>query len=83
MEYELDEKVQRLGVTKQVKEQTKKYIRLEVLDRIQTLKEELEDMSSIVQEEMLHEDAKGEDISKLNDRIKELEMQIVKIVEGK
>ena len=80
--YELDEKVQRLGITKEIKEYEKKYIRLEVLDRIQTLKEELEDMSSIVQEEMLHEDAKDEDISKLNEKIKELEKQIVKIVEG-
>ena len=82
-EYELNEQVQRLGMKKGIKEYARKYIRLEVLDRIQTLKEELEDMSSIVQGEMLHEDAKEEDISKLNERIKELEQQIVKIVEGK
>ena len=30
---------------------------------------------------MLHEDSKDEDIEKLNDRIKELESQIVRIVE--
>lgn len=82
-EYELNEQVQRLGMKKGIKEYARKYIRLEVLDRIQTLKEELEDMSSIVQGEMLHEDAKEEDISKINERIKELEQQIVKIVEGK
>ena len=81
-EYELNEEVQRIGRIKGSKERERKYIRLEVLDRIQTLKEELEDMSGIVQEEMLHEDAKDEDIVKLNDRIKELEQQIVKIVEG-
>ena len=39
-------------------------------------------MSNIVQEDMLHEDAKDEDIEVLNNRIKELENQIVKIVEG-
>lgn len=82
-EYELNEKVQRLGRIKQSKERERKYIRLEVLDRIQTLKEELEDMSNIVKEDMLVEDAKDDDIVKLNDRIKDLEMQIVKIVEGK
>ena len=81
-EYELNEKVQRLGRIKGSKERERKYIRLEVLDRIQTLKEELEDMSDIVKEEMLIEDAKDEDIVKLNDRIKELEQQIVKIIEG-
>ena len=81
-EYELNEEVQRLGRVRGAKEHEKKYIRLEVLDRIQTLKEELEDMSDIVKEDMLNEDAKDEDIEKINERIKELEQQIVKIVEG-
>ena len=81
-EYELNEEVQRLGRVKGAKEHEKKYIRLEVLDRIQTLKEELEDMSDIVKEEMLSEDAKDQDIEQLNNRIKELEQQIVKIIEG-
>ena len=81
-EYELNEEVQRLGRVRGAKEHEKKYIRLEVLDRIQTLKEELEDMSDIVKEDMLNEDAKDEDIEKLNERIKELEQQIVKIVES-
>ena len=82
-QYELNEEVERLGRVKEAKEHQKQFIRLEVLDRIQTLKEELEDMSNIVQEEMLIEDAKDEDIEILNNRIKELEQQIVKIVEGK
>lgn len=81
-EYELNEEVQRLGRVRGAKEHEKKYLRLEVLDRIQTLKEELEDMSDIVKEDMLNEDAKDEDIEKLNERIKELEQQIVKIVES-
>ena len=80
-QYELNEEVERLGRVKGAKEHERKYIRLEVLDRIQTLKEELEDMSDIVQKDMLHEDSKDEDIEKLNDRIKELESQIVRIVE--
>ena len=82
-QYELNEEVQRLGRIKGAKEHEDKYIRLEVLGRIQTLKEELEDMSQIVQEEMLTEDVCDADIEKLNNRIKELEQQIVKIVENK
>ena len=80
-QYELDEKVERLGRVKEAKSREKRYIRLEVLGRIQTLKEELEDMSTIVKEEMLHEDASDDDIEKLNEKIKELEQQIVKIIE--
>ena len=80
-EFELNDEVQRLGKREGANEFEKKYIRLEVLDRIQTLKEELEDMSGIVKEEMLHEDVKDEEIEKLNQKIKELEQQIVKIIE--
>lgn len=80
-QYELDESVQRLGRVKGAKEHEKRYIRLEVLDRINTLKDELDDMSNIVKEEMLTEDAKDEDLTQLNDRIKDLEQQIVKIIE--
>ena len=60
-----------------------KYTRLQILDRMQTLKEELEDMEEIVKEEMLIETAKDVDIEKLNEKMKELERQIVKIVENK
>lgn len=79
-QYELNEEVQRLGRVKGTKQREKQYIRLEVLGRIQTLKEELEDMSTIVKEEMLQEDANDQDIEKLNDKIKELEQQIVEII---
>ena len=80
-QYELNDQVERIGRVKEAKEHEQKYIRLEVLDRIQTLKEELEDMSTIVKDEMLNEDQKDENISELNNKIIELEKQIVKIVE--
>lgn len=82
-QYELNEEIQRLGRIKGAKEHEEKYIRLEVLGRMQTLKEELEDMSQIVEEEMLTEDANDAEIEKINAKIKELEAQIVKIVENK
>jgi len=80
-QYELNEEVERLGRISGAKEYKRRYIRLEVLDRIQTLKEEIEDMSSIVEEEMLSEDAEDAEIAKLNEKIKALEQQIVKIIE--
>ena len=79
--YELDEKV---GMTGKVKPDAKqRYLRLEVLERMNTLKEELEDMSSIVKEEYLDKYTEDTEILKLKDRLKELEQQIVKIVENK
>ena len=79
--YELDDNINVIG--KVENKPAKEYVRLEVLGRMQTLKEELEDMESIVKEDILTEYANDEEIAKLNDRIKELEQQIVKIVENK
>ena len=59
-----------------------RYLRLEVLERMNTLKEELEDMSTIVKEEYLEKDNTDADIIKIKERLKELEAQIVKIVEN-
>ena len=57
-----------------------RYLRLEVIDRLSTLKEELEDMSAMIKDDIFDEDKKDEEIEKINDRIKELEQQIVKII---
>lgn len=59
------------------------YKKLEVIDRMETLKEELIDMESIVKEDILANTVNDDEISKLNERIKELEKQIVEIVENK
>ncbi len=79
--YELDDNINVVG--KHENKRAREYVRLEVLGRMQTLREELEDMESIVKEDILTEYANDEEIAKLNDRIKELERQIVKIVENK
>ena len=79
--YLLDESLEMIG---KVKEGTKeRYLRLDVLERMNTLKEELEDMSSIVKEEYLDKNVRDEEIIRIKERLKELEKQIVKIVENK
>ena len=79
--YELEENVEMVGKAKE--EAKQRYLRLEVLERMNTLKEEIEDMSNIVKEEYLEKDTSDEDVAKLKDRLKELEQQIVRIVENK
>ena len=79
--YELEENVEMVGKAKEGAKQ--RYLRLEVLERINTLKEEIEDMSNIVKEEYLEKDTSDEDVARLKDRLKELEQQIVRIVENK
>ena len=61
----------------------KQYLRLQVLERMETLQEEIEDMKNIVKEDMLGQDKDDEEIKRVNDRIKELERKIVEIIENK
>lgn len=79
--YELNDELQMVGKAKN--EAKERYLRLDVLERMNTLKEELDDMSNIVKEEYLDKDTSDEEINKIKDRLKELEQQIVKIVENK
>ena len=78
--YNLDETIK--VIDKIENNNTQKYLRLQVLDRMQTLKEELQDMESIVKDDLHSDDTNDVEIEKLNQRIKELEQQIVRIVEG-
>ena len=56
-------------------------IRSDVIDKIRLLKNELNDMETIVKEDYLAKKDNEEEISLLKLRLKEIEDQIVKIVE--
>ena len=60
-----------------------KFLRLEVIERMKTLKEELEDMETIVKEDYLNNNTDDSEIVRLKNKLKELENQIVRIVENK
>ena len=77
--YNLDETIKM--VNKIENKSVQNFLRLEIIERMKTLKEELEDMESIVKEDVLSETTKDTDIKALNDKIKTLEQEIVKIVE--
>ena len=79
--YELTDAVKFSGNNN--KNRAYEYRKLEIIDRMETLKEELIDMESIVKEDILANTVNDDEISKLNERIKTLEKQIVDIVENK
>lgn len=78
--YQIGEEIAMIGKTEN--KARERFLRLEVLERMNTLKEELEDMSTIVKEEYLEKDNTDADIIRIKERLKELEAQIVKIVEN-
>ncbi len=76
--YDLDETIR---VVSKVTDDTKyRFLRLEVIDRLSTLKEELDEMSDIIKEDIFDEDKQDEEIVEINNKIKELEQQIVKVI---
>lgn len=78
--YELSDEIK---VTNRLELTTRyKPLRLEVLDRMQKLKDEVSDMTQILKEEIITENAKDAEVASINEKIKELEAQIVRILEG-
>lgn len=77
--YELNEEV---SLTKK-EVNDHRFLRLEVLERMKTLREELDDMETIVKEDYLNNTTSDEEVNRLKERLKDIERQIVKIVENK
>ena len=80
--YELKEDLEMIGKTEVQAKVYEKYTRLEVLERLETLKDEIMDMETIVKEDLHNDNIKDSEIENLNEKIKELERQIVKIIEN-
>ena len=76
--YKLDDRIN--VISKVDRFERPKYLRLEVIDRLATLKEEIEDMEDMIKDDIGNEDKNDEEIEEINRRIKELEQQIVKII---
>lgn len=77
--YKLDDNIEMVS---RIDEKDKyKYVRLEILERLEALREDIEGMEAVIKEEKLTENVQDEDIEKLNNKIKQLEEQIVNIIE--
>ena len=80
--YILEEEVLKSTENVEIKKEYKaQYLRLEVLEQLEKIKDEISDMESIVKEEKLLQETADEDIIRLSEKIKELERQIVRIIE--
>ena len=77
--YELNDEIEiknRLEVPEKYR-----FIRLEILQKLDNIEAEITEMKSIVKSELLNEDTSDEEVAKLKNKIHELENQIVKIIE--
>ena len=76
--YELDANIK---VGKQELPKAYRFLRLEILQKLENLEDEVSEMKSIVKKEKLTDGASDEELIELEEKIKELERQIVKIIE--
>ena len=67
-----------LDMLPEVKEYEKEFARLDIIDTIESLKEDISDIESIVKEDGLN--SKDHDINLLNERIKEIQKQIMNLM---
>ena len=77
--YKLDEEI---TVTRKAHIRKTKKIKLEILTRLNKLKDELKDMDEYIRKDVEDISIKDEDMFRINEKIKTLEKQIVNIIEG-
>ena len=91
-ETEIPVTIPEFGETYDVKEQIEminkierklpKTIKSEIIGRLQRLKDELTDMDAYVRDDINNENLRDEDIFRINEKIKDLEKQILNVIEG-
>ena len=57
-------------------------LKTEVISRLEKLKEEMKDMEVAVKEDMDSKELRDEDVFRINEKIKDLEKQILNVIEG-
>ena len=77
--YELNDEI---PVINTIEKKTYVSIKDEVIRRLEKVKEELKDMDNFVKEDMQNPDLSDSDVFRINEKIKELEKQILNVIEG-
>ncbi len=77
--YELKETVDMIH---KIERKVTKTIKTEILERLARLKNEINDMDEYVRQDVSNENLTDQDIFRINEKIKDLEKQILNVVEG-
>ncbi len=77
--YDVKEQIEMIN---KIERKVSKTIKSEILQRLEKLKEELVDMDNYVKEDINNENLRDEDIFRINEKIKDLEKQILRVIEG-
>ena len=69
-------------LTNKIHRKVNKNLKVEVSERIEKIKEEFKDMENYVKQDIQDENLRNEDIFRINEKIKDLEKQILNVIEG-
>ena len=77
--YELKDEIQ---MTHKIERKVSKTVKTEIVERLEKLKKEIKDMEDYVREDINNESLTDVDIYRINEKIKDLEKQILNVIEG-
>ena len=69
-------------MTNKIERKVVKSLRTEILGRLEKLKAEIQDMDTYVRQDIDDSNLKDKDIFVINEKIKDLEKQIINVIEG-
>ena len=80
--YELNVAENKVEMTDKLERKVAKTLRTEIIERLEKLKEEIKDMDMYVRQDVDDKNLRDEDIFRINEKIKDLEKQIINVIEG-
>ena len=77
--YDIEDTIE---MTNKIERKVSRTIKVEILERLEKLKSEMKDMDEYVRKDVDNENLRDEDIFRINEKIKDLEKQILNVIEG-
>ncbi len=71
-----------IEMTNKIERKVSRTMKTEILERLEKLKSEMKDMDEYVRKDVDDENLRDEDIFRINEKIKDLEKQILNVIEG-
>ena len=80
--YEINGIEEKVEMTHKIERKIAKTLRAEIIQRLEKVKEEIKDMDDYIRQDVDDNNLKDEDIFRINEKIKDLEKQILNVIEG-
>ena len=77
--YDIEDTIE---MTNKIERKVARTIKVEILERLEKLKSEMKDLDEYVRKDVDDENLRDEDIFRINEKIKDLEKQILNVIEG-